>query len=202
MRDPGGARGLPGTLGCRVCGCERPKGLPSRSSRGGMPRGGGGGGCEQGASHFCKTLRGSRRSLGDSGENLMVPVTHSCNFHVGSVCLPRPGNTEVAFATHPPTRHRVLQNHVAPALPALSPRPMWLPAVTTTPGSWHPEDLLTARPWLVPPPTRIDSPPRTAQTPVWFPFACNTKSPSQTRDSRPGETPRLSPDHIPCPKGP
>lgn len=60
-------------------------------------------------------------------------------------------------------------------LPAHSPRPMWLPAVTPA-GSWHPEDVLTARLWLVPPQTRIDSPPCTAQTPAWFPFVCNTST--------------------------
>lgn len=84
-----------------------------------MPRVGVGVGVSREHPHFCKTPRGSRRSLGDSGENLTVPVTHSCNFHIGSVCSPRPGNTEVALATHPPTRHRVLQNHAAPALPTL-----------------------------------------------------------------------------------
>lgn len=91
---------------------------------------------------------------------------------------------------------------MAPALPAHSPRPMQMPAVSTTAGSWHPEDVFTARLGLVPPPTRIDSPPCTAQTPAWFPFACNTKCPSQTRDSRPGETPKLTPDHVLGPKGP
>lgn len=146
-------------------------------------------------SNPCKTLRGAQRSLGDSGENLVVPVTRSCNFHVGSVCSPRPGNTGGALATHPPTRHRVLQNLARP-----------LPQAHVAACS-DPRRLLASRGCPHCSPVARASPDQDRLTSLYRPNPCvvplclQHKYSSQTRDSRLRETPRLSPDHVPCPRG-